>query len=79
MASFEVTVDRDRCKGCEECLEICTAGVFEMRDGRCLPLNAGECVGCHSCVDGCQEEAINVTEIQPRMSETCLALLRDIL
>jgi NAD-dependent dihydropyrimidine dehydrogenase PreA subunit len=79
MASFEVSIDRERCKGCEECLEICTAGVFEMQDSRCLPLNVRACVGCRSCVEVCQEDAINVTENQPRMSETCLALLRRIL
>ena len=79
MASFEIHVDGRKCRGCEECLEICTALVFEMRDARSVPVNARECIGCRSCVQVCEENAITVTELEPRLSETCLALLRDIL
>jgi NAD-dependent dihydropyrimidine dehydrogenase PreA subunit len=77
MASFEVKVDRRKCKGCEECLEVCTACVFEMRDGRSLALHGQKCVGCRSCIQACREDAIMVSELQPRLSETCLALLKD--
>ena len=29
---FKVMVEKEKCKGCEECLEACTARVFEMKE-----------------------------------------------
>jgi len=28
-----------------------------------VPVNAEECLGCESCIEVCEEEAITVTEI----------------
>jgi NAD-dependent dihydropyrimidine dehydrogenase PreA subunit len=72
-------VDQERCKGCEECLEVCTADVFEMRDGKSLPMNAELCTGCESCVEDCKEQAIRLEESRAGLSEQCNFLLRDIL
>jgi len=77
--AFEVTVDAEKCKGCEECLEICAAGVFEMREGKSVPVNAKECLGCGSCVEICREKAIKVREIEVEISETTRLLLKDLL
>jgi NAD-dependent dihydropyrimidine dehydrogenase PreA subunit len=76
---FKIEVDREKCSGCEECLEICTAKVYEMRNGRAVPVNAKECVGCLSCMELCEQKAIKVEETGVEMSSTCAALLRDIL
>ena len=77
--SFNVDLDPAKCNGCEECLEVCTAEVFEMRNGKSLPINAKDCVGCLSCVEICEQAAIAVEEAGIQMSNTCAALLRDIL
>jgi len=76
---YKVELDQKKCNGCEECIEACTADVFEMRNGKSVPVNKRDCVGCLSCVEICEQEAIKVEETGVEMSETCGALLRDIL
>lgn len=76
--SFEVLVDKEKCKGCEECLEVCTAGVFFIDNGKCIPAKMKECVGCRSCVEICKEEAITVKNLEKEMSEIASSLLRII-
>jgi NAD-dependent dihydropyrimidine dehydrogenase PreA subunit len=77
--AFRVTVDKEKCKGCEECVEVCTARVFEMQGGKSLPVNEEKCLGCESCREVCEEKAIRVVELQSDLSETARSLLRDIL
>ena len=60
--SFTVTVDEDKCEGCEECVEVCPVEVFEMEDDKSVPVNADECLGCESCVEVCEPGAITVEE-----------------
>ncbi len=77
--AYRVTVDRDKCKGCEECVEVCTAKVLEMQEGKSVPVNEEKCLGCESCCEVCEEGAIRVEELQSNLSETARSLLRDIL
>lgn len=59
---FDVTVDKDKCEGCEECVDVCPVEVFEMIDDKSSPVNADECLGCESCVEVCEPNAITVEE-----------------
>lgn len=77
--AFRVIVDGKRCNGCEECLEACTVQVFEMQDGKCIPANAQNCIGCRICANVCKEEAIQVEELKPEMSEVARLLLKNML
>ncbi len=77
--AFEAIVDAEKCKGCEECLEICAAKVFEMREGKSVPVNGKECLGCGSCVEVCKEKALSVKELEVEISETTRLLLKDLL
>ena len=77
--AFIPTVDNEKCNGCEDCLEACTAEVFEMQDGHAFPVNADECQGCESCLEVCCEHAITIKDTRVQLSDTCLSLLRDIL
>jgi NAD-dependent dihydropyrimidine dehydrogenase PreA subunit len=77
--AFHPHVDQKKCSGCEECLETCTAGVLEMRTGKAYPAHTEACVGCGSCAQGCKENALTIEDTRVKLSEQCLALLRDIL
>ena len=77
--AFKVVVDGEKCKGCEECIEVCTVNVFEMKEGKLVPENVKECLGCGSCVEVCKEKAITVEELKPDLSEIARSLLGDIL
>jgi NAD-dependent dihydropyrimidine dehydrogenase PreA subunit len=60
---YNVEVDKEKCIGCEECVNICPVDVYEMKDEKSFPVNAEECIGCESCVEVCEQEAITVTEV----------------
>ncbi len=44
-------------------MEICPVDVYEIKDEKSIPVNAEECLGCESCLEVCEEDAITVTEI----------------
>ena len=77
--AFIPAVDKEKCKGCEECIEVCSVGIFEMKDGKSVPAHPEECVGCESCVEVCKENAIVIEEKHQALSEEASFLLRDLL
>jgi len=60
---WKVTVDKEKCSGDEECVDICPMDVLEMVDGKAVVVNEEECEGCESCVEVCEEDAITIEEI----------------
>jgi len=60
---YEINVDHEKCTGCGECVDICPEEVYELQEGKSVPVNAEECVGCESCIEVCEQEAITVKEI----------------
>ena len=77
--AFEVAVESEKCKGCEDCLEVCTTGVFKMREGKSVPVNVEACLGCGSCAEVCKEKAITIEKLKPDLSVIARSLLGDIL
>ncbi len=77
--AFQVSVEQEKCKGCEECVEVCTVKVFEIQAGKAVPANVKDCMGCGSCMEVCKEKAISVDELEVEMSEIAQLLLKDIL
>jgi NAD-dependent dihydropyrimidine dehydrogenase PreA subunit len=60
---YLIRVERERCNGCGECMELCPVDVFEIREGKSVPLNPQICLGCGACVGVCKTKAIIITEI----------------
>jgi len=77
--AFQVAVDHQKCKGCEDCVEVCTVKVFEIQGEKAIPVNTKDCIGCGSCVEVCKEKAVSVKELEVEMSEIARLLLKDIL
>jgi NAD-dependent dihydropyrimidine dehydrogenase PreA subunit len=59
---WQVTVDKEKCTGCEECIGNCPAGVLELVDGKSEATDIESCLGCETCVESCDYDAITVTE-----------------
>jgi NAD-dependent dihydropyrimidine dehydrogenase PreA subunit len=60
---YLIKVDSLKCNGCGQCIEFCPVDVFEITEGKSLPLRPQNCLGCGTCVAVCKTEAIIVTEI----------------
>jgi NAD-dependent dihydropyrimidine dehydrogenase PreA subunit len=76
--AFRVRVDEKKCTGCEECVEACTVEVFEIKEGRSVPVGSQNCLGCENCVTVCEKKAITVEELKVKLSDTALSLFKDI-
>jgi NAD-dependent dihydropyrimidine dehydrogenase PreA subunit len=59
---YVVTVDKEKCDGQGECVDVCPVNVFEIQNGKSVPVNMSECLGCESCIQACPKEAITVKE-----------------
>jgi len=42
---------------------MCPVDVYEIQEEKSVPVNGEECLGCESCMEVCEQEAITVTEI----------------
>lgn len=51
-------VDKDKCTGCEKCVEACPVDAIEMDDGCAVVSDA--CIDCGQCVDECPVDAIEM-------------------
>lgn len=58
-----VTINKDKCDGDAQCVDICPEGVLKITDGKSDPFNMDACAGCMSCVETCPQGAITVTEM----------------
>jgi NAD-dependent dihydropyrimidine dehydrogenase PreA subunit len=52
--------DSEKCTGCRRCTEVCSRGVFEMRDKRAYLADKGACMECGACQRNCASGAITV-------------------
>lgn len=59
---WKVTINRDKCTDCGECMDSCPGDVYEEVDGKITAVNQDECHGCHTCEAVCDEDACHVEE-----------------
>ena len=52
-------VNKDKCTGCETCVEECPSEAIIMADGK-AKVNIDACIDCGVCVDSCSVEAISM-------------------
>lgn len=52
-------VDKEKCTGCETCVEECPSDAISMVDGK-AQVNTEACIDCGVCVDACPEQAISM-------------------
>ena len=69
---FRVSIDRERCKGCELCIPVCPRHLLTMtaalnRKGyhvtETTHADAEECLGCLKCARMCPEAAIEILKV----------------
>ena len=57
---MSISINPDKCTGCETCVTACPFAAIEMRDGKAYITEA--CTVCGACVDACEFQAIDRTE-----------------
>ena len=58
----KVIVDNSKCNGDETCVNTCPVNVFEMKDGKSVPVKVDDCLICRACEVQCPTGAIQVIE-----------------
>lgn len=51
-------VDKEKCTGCEQCVNTCPVEAIALNDGKAKVSDA--CVDCGQCVDACPVQAIEI-------------------
>jgi 2-oxoglutarate ferredoxin oxidoreductase subunit delta len=64
-----VTIDIERCKGCELCIPACKPGVLEMSTARnelgvAFPVLSPGCTGCSACLLVCPDFCFEVYQFE---------------
>jgi len=52
-------IDKEKCTGCETCVEECPVEAIKMVDG-IAKVDSELCTDCGTCVDACPVEAISM-------------------
>lgn len=71
-----VSVDEDKCVGCEECLSVCVFKGMEMHDEK-AQVNQELCLGCGRCEEICPNGAILINIDEPARVEELIKLIES--
>ena len=52
-------IDKEKCTGCESCVEECPSEAISMEEGK-AKVNPEACIDCGVCIDACPEQAISM-------------------
>jgi len=54
----------DGCSGCGTCVNNCPSSVYEIKNGKSVPVRVEDCILCRTCESQCPEGAIQVIEVE---------------
>ncbi|MBI4822965.1 MAG: 4Fe-4S binding protein [Nitrospirae bacterium] len=60
---YLVSIDAEKCEGCEECVNNCPVSVFQMQNGKAVVVQADLCEGCETCTSVCSSGAVTLQEM----------------
>ncbi len=55
-----LTLDRQACIGCGQCLEVCPQEVFVLAEGKARLADPDGCMECGACANNCPVSALSV-------------------
>ena len=55
-----LVIDKEKCTGCGECVEVCPVDVLEIKKEKCVLKNPDECIECRACEAACTNGAISL-------------------
>jgi NAD-dependent dihydropyrimidine dehydrogenase PreA subunit len=65
-----ITIDRQKCNGCSECLDACYVGAIYLVDNKAY-IEQSHCTACESCIEICPAQAIqSVASIVAQKKQT---------
>ena len=56
-----IKIDEEKCIGCANCVNVCLAGCFEIKNKKAKIISLEKCMECASCWYVCKEGAIDFT------------------
>jgi NAD-dependent dihydropyrimidine dehydrogenase PreA subunit len=56
----KITVETEKCTGCQNCVSSCPGGVYELINGKSVPTRMDRCLLCYACQIKCPRHAIQV-------------------
>ena len=59
---MKITIDKEKCSGCGNCVSVCPQEIFAMEDGKSVAKRPEDCLGCRACETACPKGAIKVED-----------------
>ena len=57
---MSIKIDKDKCIGCRQCLEVCPGNLIKMDNNKAFIKYPKDCWGRTSCVKECKSQAISL-------------------